>query len=425
VALLGHELAAGLEHAHNPPRDSGFDGSNVGAIVHRDISPSNVLISSHGEILLTDFGVAKAVTGSSRKQSAVKGKIPYMSPEQLRAEPVDGRADLFALGVVLFEALAGERPYEGAHDPATIMLILQGDHPSLQKLVPSAPPGLCQVIESLITPDRDDRPENAAALIDLLDAFVPSPRAQRQLGKMIVEARPPHAQLSDEELLGFGEGDTAVQGGVRQSEKVKRTSGIVGAGESEKEIDVQPPPPMPSRAEVGLSEPAPLPKRSGSRRNSIIVLLGAVLAMGGIAAGGVALWANQEARPQDDPAQTTAPAAVEAEKNTAAEPVVEDDITDAANTEDVAKAVGEPAPKQKPVAPAVTPTRPAKLTVVVFPWGDVWINGKPRGPAPLKNESLKPGRYKVSVGRGSPTQTQTIHLRSGDRKKLQFDLTKP
>jgi len=182
---------------------------------------------------------------------------------------------------------------------------------------------------------------------------------------------------------------------------------------------------MPSRAEVGLSEPAPLPKRGGSRRNSMIALLGAVLAMGGIAAGGVALWANQEAQPQDDPAQTTAPAAVEAEKTTAAEPVVVDDITDAANTEDVAKAVGETSPKQKPVAPAVTPTRPAKLTVVVFPWGDVWINGKPRGPAPLKNESLKPGRYKVSVGRGSPTQTQTIRLRSGDRKKLQFDLTKP
>ena len=122
MALLGNELAADVDHAHNPHRESGFDGTNVSAIIHRDISPSNVLISSHGEVLLTDFGVAKAVTGRSRKQSAVKGKIPYMSPEQLRAESVDGRADLFALGVVLFEALAEQRPYEGAHDPATIML---------------------------------------------------------------------------------------------------------------------------------------------------------------------------------------------------------------------------------------------------------------------------------------------------------------
>jgi hypothetical protein len=244
---------------------------------------------------------------------------------------------------------------------------------------------------------------------------------------MVVEVRPPHAQLSDEELLGFGESDTAVQGSARQSEKVKRTSGIVGAGESEKEIGVQPPPPMPSRAEMGLSEPAPPPEGSGSRRNFMIMALGAVLAIGGIAAGGVAWWANPaqavEARPQDDAETETAVA--EPENTAAAEPVVEKDTTGTANTEDAAEAVGETPPQQEPVAPAVTPTRPAKLTVVVFPWGDVWINGKPRGAAPLKNESLKPGRYKVSVGRGSPTQTQTVRLRSGDRKKLQFDLTKP
>ncbi|MGB8221235.1 MAG: serine/threonine-protein kinase, partial [Polyangiales bacterium] len=93
VALLGHDLAAALNHAHNPPRDSSVDDGDATAIVHRDISPSNVLISIHGEIMLSDFGVAKAVTGSSRQQSAVKGKIPYMSPEQLRLEPLDGRAD--------------------------------------------------------------------------------------------------------------------------------------------------------------------------------------------------------------------------------------------------------------------------------------------------------------------------------------------
>jgi serine/threonine protein kinase len=426
VALLGHELAAGLEHAHNPPRESGFDGTNVSAIVHRDISPSNVLISSHGEILLTDFGVAKAVTGSSRKQSAVKGKIPYMSPEQLRAERVDGRADLFALGVVLFEALAGERPYEGAHDPATIMLILQGDHPPLQKLVPGAPPELCRVIESLIEPDRNDRPEDAAALIDLLDEFVPSPRAQRLLGKMVVEVRPEQVALSDEELLGIGEYDTAMQDGATLSERAKQTSGIVGAGESEKEIKVEPPPPMPSRADVGLSEPAPLPERSGSRRNLMMMVLGAVLAIAGLAAGGVALWATQnDAAVEPEATVAVEPEPIEALEPEALKPVLEQQPDDTTNAENVANAVDDAPPTQEPVAPALIPARPAKLTVVVFPWGDVWINGKARGPAPLKNESLKPGRYKVSVGRGSPTQTQTVRLRSGDRKKLQFDLTKP
>lgn len=74
--------------------------------------------------------------------------------------------------------------------------------------------------------------------------------------------------------------------------------------------------------------------------------------------------------------------------------------------------------------PAVPAARPARLTVVVFPWGDVWIDGKRRGAAPLKNVSLNPGRYKISAGQGKPSKTQTIRLREAQRKTVQFDLTK-
>ncbi|MBW2718180.1 MAG: serine/threonine protein kinase, partial [Deltaproteobacteria bacterium] len=203
VALFGHDLAAALEHAHAPGAGRDADGSEIDAIVHRDISPGNVLVSRRGEVLLSDFGVAKAISGTSRKQSAVKGKIPYMSPEQLRAEPLDGRADLFALGVVLFEALGGQRPYDGAHDPATIMLTLSGDHPSLHGLAPDAPPELCDVIESLLRPDRDERPESASVLIDLLDEFVPSQRARRKVGKLVADCRAAEDRLSKKEALAL------------------------------------------------------------------------------------------------------------------------------------------------------------------------------------------------------------------------------
>ena len=181
------DVLAALDHAHNPPPEIDSSGGPGGAIVHRDISPSNVLISRHGEIMLSDFGVAKAVTGTARQQSAVKGKIPYMSPEQLRLEPLDGRADLFGVVVVLFEALCGKRPYSGGHDPATILLILQGDHEPLASLAPGAPPELCAIIDGLIEPQRDNRPDSAAALIELLDPFVPSPRLRRQLGKRPID----------------------------------------------------------------------------------------------------------------------------------------------------------------------------------------------------------------------------------------------
>ncbi|MGB5219776.1 MAG: hypothetical protein WBN60_02020, partial [Polyangiales bacterium] len=81
-------------------------------------------------------------------------------------------------------------------------------------------------------------------------------------------------------------------------------------------------------------------------------------------------------------------------------------------------AAADPAPKD------VAPARPARLTVIVFPWGNVWINGKRKGAAPLKNEPLKPGRYKIGVGQDAPFKSQTIRLRAGQRKTLDFDLTK-
>lgn len=437
VALLGHELAAALQHAHNPPRESGLDGTNVSAIVHRDISPSNVLISTHGEVLLTDFGVAKAVTGSSRKQSAVKGKIPYMSPEQLRAEAVDGRADLFALGVVLFEALAGQRPYEGPHDPATIMLILQGDHPSLGALVPSAPPELCRVIESLLAPDREQRPASAAALIDLLDGFVPSPRARRQLGKMIEEARPEQERLTDAQLLGLGEDATAMQDDTRPSERAKRTSGIVGAGESRKEMDITMPPAA-TAGNVGAGGSSPEARGRWSKRDLARILIGSLLAIAGLTAGGFALWANRSGEPE--PTQN---AASEAGPVEAAAAVAERQPVDSAasagegTVADEAVVEDPPAPaeqqaiesrappkKVRPAPPAVAPSRPGKLTVVVFPWGDVWVNDKRRGPAPLNIDPLKAGRYKISAGQSGPSHTQSVRIRPGQHKTLHFDLTK-
>ena len=189
AALLAVELAKGLSHAHTPPSSAGLDDSNgqLQGIVHRDLSPSNVMLSHQGEVMLTDFGVAKAMSGASRLQSAVKGKVPYMSPEQLRNEALDGRADLFSLGVVLFETLSGRRPFDGGNDPATIMRILEGDHVPLAELARGAPERFCEVVDRLLEPERDDRPSSAAELIEQLDEFAPSPRVQTKLGEMVAQ----------------------------------------------------------------------------------------------------------------------------------------------------------------------------------------------------------------------------------------------
>jgi serine/threonine-protein kinase len=394
VALLGHELAAALEHAHDPRREGSAGDPEDNAIIHRDLSPSNVLVSQRGEVLLTDFGVAKAITGTSRQQSAVKGKVPYMSSEQLRAEKLDGRADLFALGVVLFEALSGQRPFQGEHDPATIMRILQGQRASLRDVAPTAPPELCDVIESLLEPDRNDRPGNAGAVLELLDPFVPPPRMRRELGKMASEVRALQATRSSEPPISGSEVTDLPPKHPGEGSGVSRTSG-----------------PLALDAETAGQRPAPrIAGKRPSRRGLGGVLLALVAAIVAIT-----LWPTETAPTIEEDTAAEAPA--EDAKPTAETP------PDPQSIEAASDPPSETVAETKPT-PAVPSARPARLTVVVFPWGDVWINDKPRGSAPLRNVSLKPGRYKVSAGKGKPSKTQTIRLREAQRKTVHFDLTK-
>ena len=403
VALIGHELGLALEHAHNPPRWSDPEEAGMGSIVHRDISPSNVLISRQGEVFLADFGVAKAITGASQKQSAVKGKIPYMSPEQLGAQHCDGRADLFSLGVVLFQVLSGVRPFDGGNDPATIIKILNGDHPSLTGLAPSAPTELCALIEQLIEPNLDERPQSALEFLERLEEFVPPPRTQRELGKHVNKVRP---KVPYDE--GFGDATTAPSTGPRD-EREKRTSGIVGSGEGPREEDETQQPPIKKKALSGTTSGASPPKR-GERRSRAVLWIGVLLAAGGMLAGATALWF----RGTD---LTTAPAEMENQSAGSNEPDDSMEVEATAPAE-APEADAKPSPPLRKHEAA----RPARVTITVFPWGYVWINGKQRGRAPIKDLTLKPGRYKVSAGKKTPTVTRTIRVRSGQREHVKFNL---
>ena len=142
----------------------------------------------------------------------------------------------------------------------------------------------------------------------------------------------------------------------------------------------------------------------------------AVLAVGGVATA-FALWprAADETEPTRTESGMSETGATGAASQTTTQSV--SDITDDARDADGADVGDDVGP------PVVAPTIPARLTVLVSPWGSVWINGKPRGAAPLKNAPLKPGRYKVSAGQGSPSETRTVRLRAGQRETVRVDLT--
>jgi serine/threonine-protein kinase len=110
AAWIAHETLDALDYAHNL---AGEDGKPLG-IVHRDISPQNVLVGFAGDTKIVDFGVAKSgsQTAEQTKSGQLKGKVPYMSPEQARGEDVDWRSDIFAAGVMLFELTTGKRPFK-------------------------------------------------------------------------------------------------------------------------------------------------------------------------------------------------------------------------------------------------------------------------------------------------------------------------
>ena len=165
VAILA-ELATGLDAAHDA-RDG--DGAPLN-LVHRDVSPSNVLLGLHGEVKVADFGVAKARSRSYHTVSgSIKGKAPYMAPEQILGEPIDRRADVFSLGVLLFELTTRTRLYSAHANAAAMAQILDGEVPDPALRRPGYPAELAAVVRRALARQRDDRYPTAGAFVDDLD----------------------------------------------------------------------------------------------------------------------------------------------------------------------------------------------------------------------------------------------------------------
>jgi len=169
AAYIGIEVCKGLSHAHSR-RDP--QGRPLG-IVHRDISPPNILLSREGEVKLVDFGLAKATSQLSLTDpGVVKGKFSYLSPEAAHGEKVGHLTDVFATGIVIWECLAGRRLFEGATDLETVQLVRQAHIPPLRDFNPEVHPALEAVVRRALSADPRKRHENAAELAHDLAKFL-------------------------------------------------------------------------------------------------------------------------------------------------------------------------------------------------------------------------------------------------------------
>ncbi len=162
--FIASEVCKGLQYAHGVRDDQGRHLR----IVHRDISPSNILLSGSGEVKVTDFGLAKAMTHVELTDPGIiKGKFSYLCPEAIQENAdVDHRADIFSLGIILWEMVAGRRLFVADTDTAILDLVERAEIPSLRKLVPDVPPELEDVVNRALAKSPANRFSTAAAFGD-------------------------------------------------------------------------------------------------------------------------------------------------------------------------------------------------------------------------------------------------------------------
>lgn len=270
VAVSASIAAGALRGLHAAHEAVGEDGAPL-RIVHRDVSPQNILVGVDGLARVLDFGTAKAAW---RRQETlndqIKGKLGYMPPEQLHGEGVDRRADVFASGVVLWEMLCGERLFDADSEPAVIVKVLQAPIPAPSARRPEIPPALDAVVLRALARERDGRFATALAMAQALDAAV-EPASAAEVGQWV-------RSLAAKRLL----------------EREQALQSLSGEGE------VAPAPPASPAAPAA-------PRATPLRRRALLVAAGTAVA--GLSALALRGGARGPSAPSLEPAPSPAPAA--------------------------------------------------------------------------------------------------------------------
>jgi len=170
AARICADACAGLHAAHNLADDDGHPLN----VVHRDVSPHNILVTIDGNVKVADFGVAKAYGQMHQATLAgqVKGKVAYMAPEQITGAAIDRRSDLYSIGCILYESTTGAQPFRGENDPQVMQAVLRGEYTPPSRIVPGYPQQLERIIQRAMSPDPRNRFPTAESLRLALEDWV-------------------------------------------------------------------------------------------------------------------------------------------------------------------------------------------------------------------------------------------------------------
>lgn len=438
-----------LACAHEARDDAGLP---LG-LVHRDATPDNVLVGFNGVVKVGDFGIAKAAQGSAASNSGkLKGKLSYMAPEQVTKGTASPTTDIYSVGVMLYELLAGGRPFVAESDPMLLNLILNDSPEPLEIRAPDVPVPLAELTMRALARDPGARFQSATEMADALEGVL------RGLNEPVSERRVA-GYLKD--LLGE---EVAVPLGRSLSNPnlMPVTPSLIG---TPRPVSVVTPLPLTPVGQIEGSEPtrdlgdlgtpvkaaqpvAPQPAPAAKRPIGVWVAAAVVL----VAVGAGVAWAM---RPPPETKPVVAPnLPVEPPKTEPKPERPKPDPIAVVNPTPVPEPVEpkvEPKPKTngKPVRPVkpkkpstvatVTPAQtpgpgqtpapvqaaaPAKVTVRVNPWGDVYFAGQKVGTTPIPPLSMAEGTHQVTArnDRLGKEKTVTISVRSGEALTLKIDL---
>ncbi|MFC1821194.1 CHASE2 domain-containing protein [Thermodesulfobacteriota bacterium] len=149
-----------------------LDYSHLQGVVHRDVKPANIMLLKNGKVKVTDFGIAKAVSSSQTKSGVILGTPNYMSPEQINGQPIDGHSDVFSLGVVFYELLTGQLPFQGKSLTNLFYQIVQVKHPSPREINPKIPKPCEQILDKALAKDPENRFEKAGDFAKYIRAMI-------------------------------------------------------------------------------------------------------------------------------------------------------------------------------------------------------------------------------------------------------------
>jgi serine/threonine protein kinase len=386
-------------------------------IVHRDISPDNLLLSRQGAVKVADFGVAKASGQLHRTQTGmIKGKLAYMPPEQIRNQPLDRRVDVYSLGIVFYELLVGQRPFTAPTDASLMHAILYEPAAPAAQLRPELPAPVLRILERATAKDREQRYPDCAAFQAELEEFILStgkPVTTQHIAQLIEQVSPPVPDASVPPPTPLPLGDVVLTNTVLR----QAPSPDLALPASQPLSDTA------LRAVANPDTPQAAPARTPGRAR--VAIAGAVLLVIG---GGYLRWGREapEASPVPLPVAVPAPTspvppvpAVEpappAPAASPAEPV--------APPAGVAPATA-PAPLEPAQAPAVQPGEPGLITFEVTPAAAVFINGTKAMEGTRGELVTPPGTWTVrfSSKKLQKTVERSIEVKPGHTVFLQVDL---